>query len=64
MSEEKIYFAVMKLLTEVEYDSPFDGKKVVCQLGGCEGFIPVYSTMDEAIEQSNNGKYQIIPIKA
>jgi hypothetical protein len=60
---ETSLYAVMKLLTTGEVADVNGGvHKVV--LADAEGYIPVYSTLEEAKEASMDGKYQILAITA
>jgi hypothetical protein len=62
MKNKKLY-AVMKLLTEVEVIDTYGELHSKVRIDGVEGYIPVYDTKEEAERESDNGKYQIIPIK-
>jgi len=57
-------FAVMKLSTEIEYKNPFTQEQITCKLGGLAGYIPVFSTIEEAEKSAENGKYEIISIES
>lgn len=59
-----LLYAVLKLSTEIEYTNPFTKEQVTCKLGGFAGYIPVFSTIEEAEKSSQGGKYQIIAIQA
>lgn len=56
-------FMVLKLQKKVEYTSPLTGQKMEVSIDGIEGFICVYKTLEQAEFYSNDGKYQVIPIK-
>lgn len=43
-------YAVLKLLTEIEYTNPFTQEQVTYKLGGLAGYVPVFSTIEEAEE--------------
>ena len=53
-------FAVLKLSETVEID--YFGQLHDVKISGMRGFIPVFETIEEAEEHSQNGKYQIIQI--
>ena len=57
-------YAVLKLNTDIEVTNPFTGKQEDIKLGGLAGYIPVFSTIEEAKESSQHGKYQIVAISA
>jgi len=58
------FYAVMKLNTDIEVVNPFTGEKENIKLGGLAGYIPVFSTIEEATESAQNGKYQILGIQS
>lgn len=53
-------FAVLKLSTTIEQQAQGQWRKG--KLEGCAGYIPVFETEQEAIENSGKGKYQILQI--
>ena len=53
-------YAVMKLSSTVEID--YFGQTHHVKVAGARGFIPVFETIEEAIKQAQNGKYQIMEI--
>ena len=55
--EEPHYYMVMKLLNEVNIMN----HKGVFVKG--QKFIPVFENYEEALEHSENGKYDIIPLE-
>lgn len=61
--ESKYLYAVLKLSKEVA-TTTFKGEEVKVTISGIAGFIPVFSTIEEAEEHSDDGKYQIIKIIA
>ena len=61
---EEIFYAVMKLNTDIEYINPFSGTREDVKLGGLAGYIPVFNSLEEATESSQDGKYQILAIKS
>jgi hypothetical protein len=63
-STKPVLYAVLKLSTEIEYTNPFTQGQVTCKLGGFAGYIPVFSTIEEAEKSAQDGKYQIIAIQA
>lgn len=60
--DNNMLYAVLKLSTEIIYTHPFTKDEVTCKLGGIAGYIPVFSTIEEAQESAQNGKYEIISI--
>lgn len=50
-------YAVMKLLTSVD----LAGAEV--KINGIAGYIPIFKTIEEAKENSNDGEYQILAIQ-
>jgi len=53
-------WAVLKLLTEDSFTTPFGPVKFENDIAG---YIPVFKTEDEAIEAACNGKFIIMPIQ-
>ena len=60
----RVLYAVLKLNTDIEVTNPFTGEHKDIKLGGLAGYIPVFSTIEEAKESSQHGKYQIVAISA
>ena len=60
----RVLYAVLKLNTDIEVTNAFTGEQEYIKLGGLAGYIPVFATIDEATESSQNGKYQIVAISA
>lgn len=60
---EVLLYAVLKLSTEIEYTNPITQKQVTCKLGGLAGYIPVFTTIEEAEISAQDGKYEIIVFK-
>ena len=52
----------MKLITELEMNAPSGGQIHSGPIRGLAGFIPVYATIDEALEASEDGKYKIMKL--
>lgn len=61
VKEENLLYAVMKLSKKVNLDS-FLGRETV-DIDGIAGFIPVFYTLSEAVENACNGKYAVIAIE-
>ncbi len=61
---KRVLYAVLKLNTDIEVTNPLTGKQEDIKLGGLAGYIPVFETIEEATESSQNGKYQIVAITA
>lgn len=61
---EEVFYAVMKLNTDIEYINPFSGKREDVKLGGLAGYIPVFNSLEEAQDSSQDGKYQILAIQS
>lgn len=59
----KTLYAVLKLSTDIEYIDPYTDKKVSQKLDGIAGYIPVFSSIEEAEEHNGDGKYSIIKIQ-
>lgn len=62
-SEPELMYAVLRLSTYINVSHKSTGKVHSLQIEGIDGFIPVYKTPESAFEASENGKYQVIPIK-
>ena len=60
--EERKLFAVFKLQTKVLVKAVNGKDDLLVKIGGAAGYIPVYSTIDEAEEAAFNGKYQIFAV--
>jgi hypothetical protein len=59
----EVVYMVAKLVKTVEYTSPLTGQIMSVSLSGCEGYIPVFKTLEEANLNSANGKYAVMPIR-
>jgi len=61
--DKKIFYAVMRLNERFKVNDVF-GKSVEVNVkkGGIEGYIPVFNNYDDAVNETSNGKYQIIAI--
>lgn len=59
----EVVYMVAKLVKEIDYTSPLTGQLVSVPLNGCEGYIPVFKTIEEAELNSVNGKYVVVPIR-
>ena len=62
-SEPEFMYAVMRLSTYIDVRNNATGKIDTLQITDIDGFIPVYKTSESALQASENGKYQIIPIR-
>ena len=62
--KKKIFYAVLKLSTDVEVVNPLTGQKQDMKLGGIAGYIPVFDSMKEANKSAEKGKYEIIVIRS
>ena len=54
-------FLVLKLSKEITY-TDYTGNEQSVKLNGVAGFCPVFATLEEAKESSQNGKYEIVQI--
>lgn len=54
---DELKFAVMRLRTEMDVL----GQAV--PIGNCAGVIAVFDTQKEAEEDSDGGKYQVVPVR-
>lgn len=63
-STKTVLYAVLKLSTDIEYTNPITQEQVNCKLGGIAGYIPVFTTIEEAETSAQDGKYQIVAIQA
>jgi len=63
VAENRVLYAVMKLLTEIECTHPFNGKRESIKIGGIAGYIPVFDNIEEASISSQDGKYSIVAIQ-
>ena len=52
-------YAVMKLLDSISLCAPSGAEIETAQIKGLHGFIPVYATLEQAEEASEDGKYKI-----
>lgn len=61
--EEKIKYVVMKLNQNIILTDGF-GTETVHKVNGKDfaGYIPVFHTYEEAVNNSEDGKFEIIPI--
>lgn len=57
-------YAVMKMLQEVALCAPSGREIQSGPIGQLAGYIPVYHTIEEAIEAAENGKYEIKILQA
>lgn len=55
---------MLKLNTDIEFTNPFTGKRESIKVGGIAGYIPVFNTVEEAQNSSQDGKYSIVAISA
>jgi len=58
-----VLYAVLKLSQDITYTDPFTREERREKIQGIAGFIPCYSTYEEAEEAACDGKFQIFPIK-
>lgn len=63
VAENRVLYAVMKLLTEIECTNPFTSKRESIKIGGIAGYIPVFDNIEEASVSSQDGKYSIVAIQ-
>ena len=63
VAENRVLYAVMKLLTEIKCTHPFNGKRESIKIGGIAGYIPVFDNIEEASISSQDGKYSIVAIQ-
>lgn len=61
--EEKKLYCVLKLLTKIGTKNPFTGAEMEQKLEGCAGYLPVFDDYQIAIEESCDGKYDVVQIK-
>lgn len=59
----EVVYMVAKLIKTVDYTSPLTGQIMQVPLSDCEGYIPVFKTVEEAELNSVNGKYPVVPIR-
>ena len=64
MEEKKVYFVVLKMQKTVSYSHPITNEDVTIELGGCAGYIPVFLTEEEAKNNSDGGRFEIVAILA
>ena len=62
MSKDKNYYMVMSLRREVILEDQISGERSNYALNGIAGYIPVYDTYEEALQNSGN-KYRIMVLK-
>ena len=58
-----LLYAVLKMQKTVAYTDPLSGREVITEISGCAGYMPIFNTMEEAIENSCDGKFQVMPIR-
>jgi hypothetical protein len=58
----KKLYAVLRMQKTVELKL-FNGHKESVSVNGAEGFMPIYATIEEAREASNNGKYEVVGLE-
>jgi hypothetical protein len=58
-----VLYAVLQLGQDITYTDPFTREERREKIQGIAGFIPCYSTYEEAEEAACDGKFQILPIK-
>jgi hypothetical protein len=61
--ENTVWYAVMKLSTEITLTEGSSGIERSSKIQGLAGFIPCFETIEEAYEASCEGKYQILAIR-
>lgn len=61
--KEELLYLVARLQKTVQYTSPLTGQIMDVELDGCEGYLPVFKTMEEATLHSVNGKFTVLPIR-
>ena len=64
MEDKKTYWVVLKMQKTVSYEHPITKKDVIVELSGCAGYIPVFLTLEEAKDNSDNGEFDIVAITA
>jgi len=57
-----IYYAVMKLLTEIAVKDFITGNDVNVKINGCAGYMPIFKTLKKARKHANNEKYRIVAL--
>lgn len=63
MSDKKTYYAVLSLRTEIKVEDQLGRiADVDFKKSEMTGYIPVFSTFEKALENSGDGKFQIMPI--
>lgn len=61
-----IKYAVLRLQTTVTFNtfrSPEEEESSEFKINGIAGYIPVFDTLEQAEEYSENGTYDIVPMK-
>jgi len=58
-----VLYAVLKLSQDITYTDPFTREERRKKIQGIAGFIPCYSTYEEAEEAACDGKFKIFTIK-
>ena len=61
--EYETVYMVLKVLKKAEYISPLTGKVMETEFTNMLGYLPVFKTIIEAQANSNNGEFNIVPIK-
>jgi len=56
-------FIVNRVFKKAMYLSPLTGKEMETEFKDIVGYIPIYKTIEEAVAQSDDGKYGITPIR-
>lgn len=64
IEDKKVYWVVLKMAKTVSYTDSITRQEVKVELSGCAGYIPVFSTEQEAKENSCEGKFDIVAITA
>lgn len=64
MKEENYQYMVMKMQRTLKVTDSISGEDKDVEIEGLAGFVPVFHTIEEAEENSADGKYDIVPIKA
>lgn len=61
--KEDLLYLVAKLQKTVQYTSPLTGQIIHVEVDDCEGYLPVFKTIEEATLHSVNGKFPVLPIR-
>jgi hypothetical protein len=56
------YWLVMRLCRWDSFEPRTFGPYPITVDGGCFGYLPVYETIEEAVEASEDGKYPVVAI--